>query len=219
MIPPSPAISPEARKSIEQLLETVRLYGQALQALATDGATGTLDQNTKNIATGLQKFDAGVLNPLTGSDKPVLPATAVDGVVAGVRAVADFAIGRIIAKDVQQAARDRDGDLKAVVEALKQINTRYGDIADDEIARELRGANTSVLRSGKATMADFDSLTAQGRSMALATDPRKANAALDALVTSNNAIATAGPGGAWAEVQSFVQAATDAYNYYKSLPQ
>ena len=49
-------------------------------------------------------------------------------------------------------------------------------------------------------------------------DPAKVNAALDALTNANAAIAAAGPGSATAQIQAFVQAATDAYNYYKTLP-
>ena len=45
-------------------------------------------------------------------------------------------------------------------------------------------------------------------------DPAKVNAALDALVQANTAVATAGPGGALAQVQGFAQAATNAYNFY-----
>src|SRR3954470_11155079 len=45
---PSPEITPENRQGIDQLLQAVLLYSKALEALANDGVTTSLDQNAKS---------------------------------------------------------------------------------------------------------------------------------------------------------------------------
>jgi hypothetical protein len=213
---PQPLIGPAATASLGKVVDALKLYGQALEALATDNATGTLDQNAKNVASGLQGFDKSVLQPVQASGKPILSSTQIDGVVTGVTKIADFVIGRIIAKNVQHAAQERRDDIKAIVGALKRINTSYGDLSSNEFS-VFRGANLEVLRTPGSNLGDFNNLTAELAQARGQTDPAKVNAALDALERANSAVADAGPGGALAQVQAFVQAATDAYNFYTNL--
>ena len=220
----TPRILDEKEIQIRQALtEAVTLYADKLQALATNDDDKTLDANSQDLATKLNKLAS------TGG----IPVSSVGaGVEAAVIAITEMALDQRRFSDVRKAAQAMQPSLVTVVTALESENTSFAvgiASAMDGVEAKLRPIVAGVDK--KQTAARFFALvearrimrgvnpfgtpplsrpTAAGDSI----DPRNVaaalNAALDAVLNANKAIASAGTGGIVAAVSDLIARAQAA---------
>jgi hypothetical protein len=214
------AITNDQIAARQHLLDSITLYADKLQALASSASDKTLSTNAQSLATqvngiakshGLSKADVSI-----GTD-----------VEAAVVSIAEMALDQRRYKDAKKAASEMQPYLVKVTGALKAENNIYVDVAKGQ-----QGNIEAALRHIIATVPIGDSerrfeSVLYGRQLyessdafgteTLATpggppapDASKLNAALDSIVTANEAIAKSGPGSVTAEVSDLVARAQAA---------
>lgn len=214
----------------QRLVDTITLYADKIQALATNDSNKTLDRNAQGLA--------GKINAIV-RDKGLSKAMPVaQDVEAAMVAIAEMALDQRRFKDVRGAARDMQPALAKVVEALQSENSLFaqgmaGKIEQLEIqlhialskSREFDGARSFL--DVIAARDIFRQANALGLSPGMGVakdgkvDPLNAavqlNGALDAILNANDALANAGTGGVIAAVNDLVARAKHAQDLLSSL--
>ncbi len=201
------------------LLDAVGVYADKIQALAT-GNTTALDTSAKTLAGDLNRH-------FSKADKSVAA-----GVEAAIIELANIALDEQRFTDIRSAASAASPSLTAAVDALKQENTDFSAGIDSKIGRVEVTLNT-ILHTERGPQAFFDAATA--RSILAAANPfpgpaaqgaaqesadamaLKLNAALDALLKANTALATSDGGGTLVAVTELEARAKDAQALYAAL--
>jgi hypothetical protein len=188
------------------VLDAISLYAD--KVLAVSGGTNTaLDTNAKTLA--------GALNAkFSKADKGVAA-----GVEAAIIELANIALDEQRLTDIQTAASAAAPELATVIAELKKENADYSAAIDGNIGGVEVGLN-DILRHEQGPHAFFDAAAAR---TIMAAQPvnhtmaEKLNAALDALVTANAALANPARGGIVASVNELVARAKDAETLYSAL--
>lgn len=214
--PPATVIPPDASDAINQLLKPLQAYGQAMEALSADTAVSSFDTNVDSLAKQSATFDANVLQPLGG---PVLSAAAQGAVATAVNDIGNIVLNAMISKDVQKAAVQAQQPLQQIVVGLKKINGFWSANVPSNLSFETAGAAVAMWNDKQRSLSYQDRLALKAiwEKAAIPVNADQANKALDALVTANAAIASAGPASAKVQIETLAQAASDAYKAYKAL--
>ncbi len=198
----------------QNLMNSITLYADALQALSATGDDKQLDTNAQNLAAKI--------NGLAKSG-----GFAVSGVGADVEAAIVGLTGMVIDNkkftEVRDAAISQQENLSSVIDALKKENSEDA-VGIDSSLSNIRDELTTILateRGQRGTAVFFDVI--QSRDILLAVNPldnktganletavQQLNDALDSLVAANQAIATSGNGGIIAAVNDLVVRAQQA---------
>ena len=217
----------------QRLVDTLTIYADKIQALATSDTNKTLDRNAQSLA--------GKLNALAKSRGLSGAAPVAEGVETAIVAISEMALDQRRFTDVRQAARAMQPHVTKLVGALQGENVLFAEgmaskteqleiqlhlalarARDDQgprsfldvvAARDIfRSANVLGGSPGAASGtaghdADADPLNAA----------KQVNAALDAVVNANDALANAGTGGAVAAVNDLVVRARHAKDILSAL--
>jgi hypothetical protein len=154
-----------------------------------------------------------VLTPL-GGPAGLTPAQ-LNVLAQAVKDIGSALINRQIAKDVQSAAKAVQDNLRTIATSLETINDHYTTQISGR-SDDIDNLALALLKRPPASVPKAEILAKQ-KVAAVPITPDAAQKALEAMVTANNRIATAGPTVSAAEIQSAWQAAQDAYAAYKAL--
>lgn len=212
----TPSILDDGQIKIRQLLmDSLTLYADKIQALATDDNNKKLDENSQNLATQINSLAK------QGGLKNLSLASSVE---AAVFAISDMVLEQVIFCDIKVAAKSMDSHLVQIVGALKRENNTFSigiESKLDGIALKIRTAMAKQLnQNGTVAEKLFQVVTAHD--ILQKADPHQADAsqlnnALDAVVNSNRAIANAGTGGIIAAVNDLIQRAQAAQKVQETL--
>jgi hypothetical protein len=220
-----------------RLMDAITLYADKIAALATDDDDKALDASAQGLAGKLNEVGRkfGLSDPVVETD-----------VEAAVAAIARMALDQRRFKDAREAAATMDQPLLIVVAALKAENLLYAQAIGSKIdALEVQLVtllNQEAEQRGRTRgrsadpMKYFDALQARSilqsanpmgplpfatAEAARAADPEnravQLNAALDGIVATNHAIATAGTGGVVASVNDLLARARAAQAMQSAL--
>jgi hypothetical protein len=217
----------------QNLMDSITLYADQLQALSSAGDDKNLDSNLQTTA--------GNLNTLAGKyGLSKQDASIAHDVEAAVVGLTNMVLDQKKANDVRAAASAQQANLSKVVTALKAENVSLasgidGDIGDIRahlaallaVTRNKQGSAVffDVVRARNylqavspfGTQAMDDSVGAKNPTIDPLTAVQQLNAALDSLVSANNAIATSGTGGITAAVSDLVARAQAAQTFQAAL--
>lgn len=217
----------------QRLLNSITLYADQLQAVASAGDDKDLDSNLQTAASNLNKLASTA--GLSAKD-----ATISHDVEAAVVALTNMVIDKKKATDIRSAAASQQDNLMRVVTTLKAENLSLASGVDDYIGsiRANLAATLSATRNTQGSGVFFDVVRSRQYLRTLAPfgstgmddssgsadpniDPSSAtaqlNAALDGLAQANRAIATAGDGGVGAAVSDFLARAQAASAFQAAL--
>ncbi len=216
----TPALLNDTELGIRKaLLDAITVYADKIQALAA-GTNTDLDTEAKTLAGDLNKQFS----------KPEKSIAA--GVESAIIELANIALDEQRFSDIKSAASSASPSLTKAVDALKDENTAFSAGIDSKIGRIEITLNT-ILHSERGPKAFFDAATA--RTILASANPfsgsaaqgaaqesadamaLKLNAALDALLKANTALATAAGPGTVAAVNDLVARAKDAQTLYAAL--
>jgi hypothetical protein len=188
------------------VLDAISLYADKI--LAVSGGTNTaLDTNAKTLA--------GALNAkFSKADKGIAA-----GVEAAIIELANIVLDEQRVTDIRTAASAAAPDLATVVAELKKENADYSLAIDGNIGGVEVGLN-DILRHEHGPQAFFDAAAARSimaGQQVNHTVTDKLNAALDALVKANAALANPAGGSAVVSVTEFSARAKDAETLYSAL--
>lgn len=231
-------------KNRQALMDSITLYVDTIQALATNDNNKTLDSNSQNLAARLNGMARS-----HGFANISLAAEAEAAVIA----ITEMALDQRKFKDITSAATAMSSSLLNIVENLKAENSTYAiSMAGkmDQIQIQLKTAlvearNASAWEAkeavgikGTSARSFLDVITAReilrsinplGASPLTATqgsadrnlDPlnvaKELNMSLDSLVNANNALANAGTGGAIAAVNDLIARAQHANDILSAI--
>jgi len=207
-------------KGRQALMDSITLYADKIQALATDDNNKTLDTNSQNLA--------GQINTLAKAHGLPSSALSLSGdVEAAVVGIAEMVLDQRRYSDIRGAAQNMGPYLSKVIELLKSENLASSAVLDSKIdgveiilrlalaeAQKKEGPRSffdvitarNILRSVNPLGAP--PLTTTNATADPALDPqnvaKQLNAALDAVVNSNNALAQTGTGGVVAAVNDLI---------------
>jgi len=198
----------------QKLMDTITLYADAIQALASGTDDATLSKNSQSLAGNIQGLAKQQgFTAVTSTDAAALNAAVVT--------ITSLILDHTKYKEVKEAASSVQPDLTIVVAQLKAENlsdaaglaSKAGSVTNDFhtallSAREQRGP-ASFLDIAQAHMA-LPSI------VAAPPDVTPLNATLDALVAANQALARASNGGALPEVSDLVSRAQQAVTLFNS---
>jgi hypothetical protein len=217
----------------QKMLDALTLYADALQAL---GATG----DDKSLDTNLQAA-AGNINTLaTNSGLSKADGSIATDVEAAIVGLTNMILDQKKKTDIQAAAKSQQANLAKIVDTLKAENLSLASGVDDLIGaiRANLAATLATTRQREGSAVFFDVVRARGYLESVSpfgskglddstgtsdpvVDPSVAvsqlNAALDGLVSANNAIANAGVGGINAAVADLVSRAQAARTFQAAL--
>ncbi|MEX3969741.1 hypothetical protein [Paraburkholderia caribensis] len=227
----------------QNLLNTITLYADQIQAVASTDSDKTLSDNARDTAKNIN--DAAKALHLTGSATPV-----ATGVEAAVIAITNMVLNAKQLRDIKAAAQEQSVNLKNVVSRLKIENINLAkhlaEIADN-ITQQFETSIATVKRDGilvnaqgttisRANNSQVYLLAITARQMLLNTPPAgiafaatngstqdpvtvagQINSALDSLVQANDSIASATTGGLIADVSDLVARAQAAQTMQTAL--
>lgn len=200
-----------------RLMDAITLYVDKMQALASDDSDKKLTDNSEKLAGELNSYaKRGGFNSLS----------AAGAVEAAVTAVGEMVLDQRRFRDLKNAAAGMEPQLRQVVAALQAENT--ADLAG--LASKAGGIEISLhtilateqRKRGLAPLADVlaaQSIVRDSQALVYKDEASRLNAALDALVEANHAIATAGTGGVMAAVNDLVARARAARTMQSDLSQ
>jgi hypothetical protein len=217
----------------QKLLDALTLYADALQALGSTGDDKSLDSNLQTAAGNLNTLASGA--GLSKGDASI--ATDVEAAIVG---LTNMVLDQKKKTDIQAAAKNQKDNLAKIVDTLKAENLSLASGVDDLIGsiRANLAATLATTRKREGSAVFFDVVRARGYLESVgpygskglddstgALDPTidpsvavsQLNAALDGLVSANNAIATAGVGGINAAVADLVARAQAARTFQAAL--
>lgn len=212
----TPSIIDDKQIKVRQLLmDSLTLYADKIQALATNDNNKKLDENSQNLATQINSLAK------QGGLKNLSLASSVE---AAVIAISDMVLEQVIFSDIKVAAKSMDSHLVQIVDALKQENSNFSKGIEsklDGIELKLRTGMASQLNKN-ATVAEKLFQVATAHDILQKADPHQADAsqlnnALDSVVNSNHSIAHAGTGGILAAVNDLIQRAQAAQKVQEAL--
>jgi hypothetical protein len=209
-------ISDADHKAIGTVLNAIKAYGDALQGLATDTAATDFGSNVDALGQALLNVDTNVLTPLGAKGLP--SKVTVADVGTAIKAIGNIVVSHLIASDVQAAARQADAPLHTIAATLQGINNQWAKQGQNAIAQYGNVAYRVVNKHLKDPVGPSELQTwIDVVQHPISADP--ANTALDALVTANGKIATAGPTASEsiAYIQAAVMAANDAITAYRTV--
>jgi len=217
----------------QRLVDAITLYADKIQAIATNDTNKTLDKNAQNLA--------GKLNALVKSRGPSNAAPIAEGVETAIVAISEMALDQRRFTDVRSAARAMQPHVTRLIGALQDENTLFAQgmasklqqleiqlhlalarSRDDQGPRsfldviaarnlfrsaDVLGAPPGTRSESAGHDADADPLNAA----------KQVNAALEAVVNANDALANAGTGGAVAAVNDLVVRARHAKDILSAL--
>lgn len=227
------SITPAQIQTRQALLDAIVLYSDKLLALASAGDDKQLGTNATTLAQRLNALAA------SGNVRLSNPSL-VQGVEVAFTAVAQMVLDQVKYRDIKQAAQDMQGHIADVVAALQSENfalgrNMLGSLGKMEVvfrstispsphgpASSRVGETFSQIVSQRMLLAGANPLApsdiAQPNQPAGPGGPAQSvNAALDAIVTANAAIAQTGPGGIYAAANDLYQRATAAKDQYTAI--
>jgi hypothetical protein len=188
------------------VLDAISLYADTILAVS-GGTNTTLDTNAKTLA--------GQLNAkFSKADKGIAA-----GVEAAIIELANIALDERRMTDIQTAASAAAPSLATVVNTLKKENADYAQAIDGNIGGVEVGLN-DILRHEHGGQAFFDASAARAimaGQQVNHTMVDKLNAALDALVKANAALANPAGSSGLVSVNELVARAKDAETLYAAL--
>lgn len=201
----------------QKLMQTLTLYADAIQALAGGTDNKTFSTNSQNLAAAINKLaqQQGItLNPTASVEVAALNTAVV--------AITQMIFDRERFKDIKAAAAAVQKPIHTVIDGLKAENS--ADAAGlaskaDALGNEYQSALLAARdREGAASFIDAVQVRLTYQSIVInAPDIAQLNAALDALVAANDALANADQGGAIAEVSDLISRAQQANTLFNSL--
>jgi hypothetical protein len=207
----------------QDLMNSITLYADQIQALASSGDDKNLDSNSQSLASKINSFAKG-----RGFSSSGLGIAA--DVEAAIIGITDLIIDHSKLNEIKAAAKSKGLELKLVVGELKKENTDLSAAIDSNLGVQKSEIATMVASSKGAAAVFF--ATIQARSLvqnplaqgAPASDPNtpttnvgQLNDALDGIVTANDAIATASTGGIVSAVSDLVARAQKAQSIQAAL--
>jgi hypothetical protein len=221
----TPTILTDDQIKIRQaLMDAITLYADKMATLATSDDNKMLDSNSQNLA--------GTLNSMAKTHG-FTNLSVASGVEAAIIAIANMKIDQMRFSAIKKSATEMQQHLESVVNSLKAENTNFAVGLASNIAAielELRPIVASTHKQ-RGTMSFFDVVESRRIMQSVnpfslvpiaetggAADPKadaqnvalQLNAALDAVLTANNAIANAGTGGIIAAVSDLIARAQAA---------
>ncbi|MGZ2747259.1 hypothetical protein [Burkholderia stagnalis] len=214
------------------LLSAIAVYADKMQALSSTDSDKNLSGNATTLARSLNTFAEGSLH--AGAAGAV-----ATGVEAAIVSVAQFALDSTRTTSLKEAARNMQQPLSTIVATLKSENAGLagqlnGSIMQLESALRASIANSAASRhstvqdridyivQARQTLANVNPLQVetlvgpdngpQGTDFAAAS-----NAALDALLAGNLAIAETGPAGVRAAASDLYRRAMGAKDLYTTI--
>ncbi len=214
-------------QSRQVLMDSLTLYVDKIQALATNDNNKSLDTNSQNLA--------GQLNTLAKAHSLSSGLSAAKDVEAAVIGIAEMAMDQRRFDDIRQAAKAMSPHVTILVETLKTENTIFAEGLASKIGAIEPQLHAAVLtaRNDEGARSFLDVIAAReivrsinplGVSPVSATpgaaDPKldpqniakQLNAALDSVKNSNDALAKAGTGGIVAAVNDLIARAQHVNN-------
>jgi hypothetical protein len=215
----------------QALMDSITLYVDKIQTLATNDSNKALDANSQNLATKLN----GV-----AKSHGFTNLSAAAEIEAAVIAISEMALDQRKFNEISTAANTMNPPLIKIVNALKSENNKYAiGMASKmgQIQIQLKAAisdsrdKTNVrsfidIISAREIIRAINPLGASPLAVAEGNaDPKldpqnvakQLNASLDSLVNANNALANAGTGGAIAAVNDLIARAQQANNVLTSI--
>jgi hypothetical protein len=209
----------------QKLMDAITLYADQIQAVASTGSDKTLSTNAQTTAADLNTL-AKNNGLLTSAGTPI--AASVEAAVIGLS-------GMVLAEkqfeDIQKAASSQADNLATIVKFLQQENTQLAtnmaakdaalsNILDTTLAQEKQGHDRHLLLDALAAHSIVQNANPAGTPTTVPGTPapiadpisaaQQLNAALDGLVSANDAIANSGTGGITAAVTDLVARAQAA---------
>jgi hypothetical protein len=198
----------------QKLMDSITLYADAIQTLANGTDDTNLSKNSQALATDIntlakqQKFSA------------VTPATT-GALNTALVTITNMILDHAKYKDIKSAASSVQQELSTVVEELKAENVNDIQSLESKAGAISGDFNTAVLAAREnAGLASFlDVVYARSSIQSIVSAPpnvAQLNATLDALVTSNQALARATNGGAIPEISDLTSRAQQAVTLFNS---
>lgn len=201
----------------QTLLNSITLYADTIQAMATSTDNTSLGNNTQTLAGNINKFAAQQnISSVTTKDTAALNAAVIT--------ITDMILDHRKFRDIKTAASAIQTSLATVVNELKSENTADTEGLKsnaEQLVDEYRTAVSSA-RDAKGAASFLDIVFSRSSLQATVITPPDVtalNKALDSLVSANQALATAGNGGATAEISDLVNRANEANTLFKAVNQ
>ncbi|HTV83883.1 MAG TPA: hypothetical protein VME63_00640 [Dyella sp.] len=199
----------------QSLMDALAAYGDAMQTLMNGNSDQTLDTDGETMAKAIQ----GVAKQEGFTS---IGGNEVAGLNAAVIAVTQWVIDRHEYDNVKDAAAKVEPSLEIIVNALKAANTNDAagiQVKLNGVKNEFQIAMLAArAHRGAASFMDVANAHALLSSLAVPSDVTQLNKALDALVTSNKAMASGDKASAVQEISNLVsegQKAVAVYNASK----
>jgi len=197
-----------------KLMDTITLYADSIQALTNGTADANLSQESQTLAASIQAIGA----QQQFASRGLVPASALNAAVVSITRVV---IDHRSYKHVKEAAASMQKDLESIVEALKAENTADAvglENKADGLTNEMRAAlSASRDQVGPASFLDIVYARLTLDSLVIAPpDIAQMNAALDAIVAANAALARSAKGGAIPEISVLLTRAQQANNLFNA---
>ena len=197
----------------QKLMDALAAYGDAMQALMAGGNDQALDSDSESMAKGLQRL--AKQGGITSTD-----ANDVAGLNAAVVSITQLIIDHREYSHVKEAASNAEPCLEVIVNTLKSENTADAIGIQAKLDGLKNAFHVAVLTSreqkGAASLIDIAEVHATLESFAAGSDPKQLNAALDALVSSNKALASGDKARAADEVSNLISASQKAVAIYNA---
>jgi hypothetical protein len=198
----------------KSLLDTITLYADAIQTLASGTDNTTLSTNSQTLAGNIQKLASQQgFTSITATNTAALNAAVVT--------ITGMILDHAKYKDIQTVALSAQAPLVTIVNELKNENVNDAAGLASKAGGLVNKYNAALLSSrdkrGPASFLDVvNSHNSLQAILVAPPDVTTLNKTLDALVAANNALAQAGNGGAVPEISDLISRAQKANTLFKS---
>ena len=215
--PDSSTVPQQVTDAISQILDAIKAYGDAMQALSNDPAAATFDINIDLLAANAVKLDASLLTNLKAKGLPT--DAEINAVAAAVKDIGNIVITALISRDVKAAAARAQDPLTVVGKSLRKVNAFWAKNTPENLSFDTIQAAVRYWNSAHPPLSYSDRVAVKAiwDKAAQPLTPRAADNALETLVRTNDQVATAGPVAARAQIDALAKAAADALNAYKAF--